>query len=175
LKSRRLFGGDVGFALWYAAPPHASCRPARVRSRTISRSNSAKAPSICTSARPAGPDVARSGTDPKGSHGPRELPVIDHRFARLRVVVMQSAIRCDQVLAAIGDQMYVERRQRIYAVGADLHTEGIDVTHPLAAQLGLHGEEKIIQGIPGIGEDSPVEESRFELLVPLWEGSSPSG
>ena len=48
---------------WAVVPPLrprllAACRPALVRSRTMARSNSAKAPSICTSMRPAGPAVS---------------------------------------------------------------------------------------------------------------------
>jgi hypothetical protein len=62
---------------------------------------------------------------------------LDHRFAHLRVVIMQSAVRCDQVLAPVGDHMRVERGQRVDPVRADFQTEGINVTHPLAAQLGL--------------------------------------
>jgi hypothetical protein len=49
-----IFGFRPGTRPW----ARASWRPARVRSRIISRSNSAKEPSICISMRPAGPDVS---------------------------------------------------------------------------------------------------------------------
>ena len=53
-----LFGGDFGLSAGNAAFLCASRKPARVRSRIISRSNSAKEPSICIIMRPAGPDVS---------------------------------------------------------------------------------------------------------------------
>src|SRR5208283_4321505 len=71
---------------------------------------------------------------------------LDHRLAYLRVVGMKSPVRSDQILAVIGDQMCVERGNRIHPVRADLHAEGIDVTHSLAAQLGLHRQEEIDKG-----------------------------
>ena len=44
---------------------------------------------------------------------------LDYRLAHLRIVGMQFAVWRDQILATIGDQMRVKRRQRIHAVGAD--------------------------------------------------------
>ena len=49
-----IFGLRPGTRPWVRA----SRRPARVRSRIISRSNSAKEPSICIIMRPAGPEVS---------------------------------------------------------------------------------------------------------------------
>jgi hypothetical protein len=53
-RHRVIFGFRPGTRPW----ARASASPARVRSRIISRSNSAKEPSICISMQPAGPDVS---------------------------------------------------------------------------------------------------------------------
>ena len=75
---------------------------------------------------------------------------LDRRLAHLGIVRVELTVRGDKVLAAIGDHEMVKGHDRVEAVAGQLVAIGVDVAHPLRAQLVLHRLEEVEEGIPRV-------------------------
>jgi hypothetical protein len=75
---------------------------------------------------------------------------LDRRLTNFRIIEVQLAVSCDDVLASIGDQKIIERVVRIIAIGGDLESEAIDLALPLSSQLSVYILEEVIKSVPGL-------------------------
>ena len=75
---------------------------------------------------------------------------LDRRLTNFRIIEVQLAVSCDDVLAAIGDQKVIEHVVRIVAIGGDLESEAIDLAFPLSSQLSVYILEEVIISVPGL-------------------------